>query len=144
MIRLMAESDLLAIHRLNQQELGYVTDKTALQKQMQNLFHCQRHFLYVAKKDDKVVGYVHATVYESLLTEQNWLNIMELAVLSDYQGQGIGKQLMQRIEQIALEKELGGIRLNSGESRVMAHRFYERIGYKNDKLQLRFTKQLRG
>ena len=53
---------------------------------------------------------------------------------------GIGKQLMQKIEQAASERDLVGVRLNSGETRTGAHKFYESIGYSSDKNQKRFLK----
>ena len=47
---------------------------------------------------------------------------------------------MQKIELAANERNLAGIRLNSGETRLAAHKFYESIGYSCDKSQKRFLK----
>ncbi|WEM60487.1 GNAT family N-acetyltransferase [Streptococcus parauberis] len=70
-------------------------------------------------------------------------NILGLAVLPDYQRRGIGGQLMRAIEEIAKKNNINYIRLNSGNSRKEAHAFYQHLGYKSDKIQKRFLKELR-
>lgn len=89
----------------------------------------------------QVSGYIHAQVYESLYSNRGY-NILGLAVLSAYQGQGIGSKLLKAVERLAIEKGLSFIRLNSAEHRKQAHRFYEYLGYESDKLQYRFIKHL--
>lgn len=49
---------------------------------------------------------------------------------------------MTALEKEARLRNYAVIRLNSGVKRVEAHQFYERIGYKNDKMQKRFIKRL--
>ena len=44
------------------------------------------------------------------------------------------------IEKYATDNGISFIRLNSANHRVEAHKFYENIGYKSDKLQKRFIK----
>ncbi|MBF6625093.1 GNAT family N-acetyltransferase [Aerococcaceae bacterium zg-BR9] len=87
------------------------------------------------------MAYVYAQRYDSLLTEQAWLNIMALAVDSKYQGQTIGITLMSTVETLAQQQKYDGIRLNSGAQRLAAHRFYEHIGYTGDKTQRHFAKR---
>ncbi|AGT45161.1 FR47-like protein [Treponema pedis str. T A4] len=47
---------------------------------------------------------------------------------------------MEHLELNAQKKSIKFIRLNSGETRVEAHKFYGNIGYVCDKTQKRFIK----
>ncbi|HEP1784450.1 TPA: hypothetical protein VB872_002433 [Streptococcus suis] len=50
------------------------------------------------------------------------------------------KNVMISLEEEAQKRNFEGIRLNSGEKRTQAHKFYEAIGYTSDKSQKRFLK----
>ena len=63
-----------------------------------------------------------------------------LTVDPDFRGNGVGKKLMRHIEKYAIDNGISFIRLSSANHRVEAHKFYENIGYKSDKLQKRFIK----
>ncbi|MBS4456440.1 GNAT family N-acetyltransferase [Tuanshanicoccus lijuaniae] len=140
-IRTIQVSDASAIQRINAVELGYTISAEQLEQRIRTLVDDCQHYIFVAEMDQQVVGYVHAQRYDSLLTEQAWLNIMALAVDSKYQGQTIGITLMSTVETLAQQQKYGGIRLNSGAQRLAAHRFYEHIGYTGDKTQRRFAKR---
>ncbi|MDQ0088526.1 ribosomal protein S18 acetylase RimI-like enzyme [Paenibacillus anaericanus] len=49
--------------------------------------------------------------------------------------QGIGKKLMLEIERIAKERDCYYIILVSGEQRKEAHVFYEKLGFKDEKVE---------
>lgn len=53
---------------------------------------------------------------------------------------GIGKKLMSKLENYAVDNNISFIRLNSALKREEAHKFYEHIGYTCDKVQKRFIK----
>ena len=55
-------------------------------------------------------------------------------------GQGIGKSLLQGLDQEAKRRGYGFIRLNSADHRLGAHAFYEKVGYTCDKVQKRFIR----
>jgi len=95
--------------------------------------------VYEDENTKKVIGFVHAQVYESVYSDTG-LNILGLAVDPDFRGNGVGKKLMGYIEKYATDNGISFIRLNSANHRVEAHKFYENIGYKCDKLQKRFIK----
>ena len=101
------------------------------------------HYIYVYEDEElqNVVGFVHAEVYESLYSYAG-LNILGLAVLPEFQGKGIGKELMHHLEVNAKNDSIEFIRLNSADYRGDAHKFYENIGYVCDKTQKRFIKRL--
>ncbi|SDQ27242.1 GNAT family N-acetyltransferase [Carnobacterium viridans] len=139
-VRDMQLIDAEAINLLNTESLGYDISIEITKKQMEKLLiNPNHHIFYIAEEEELVVGYVHAELYETLYSEP-MLNVLALAVNQTYQKKGIGKQLMQKIEQAASERDLVGVRLNSGETRTGAHKFYESIGYSSDKNQKRFLK----
>lgn len=140
MIRDMKINDAEKIRLINAESLGYELSLETTKKQMEKLLaDSTHHIFYVAEENGLVAGYVHAELYETLYSE-SMLNVMALAVDKEYQNKGIGKQLMQKIELVASEHSLIGVRLNSGETRLGAHKFYESIGYTCDKSQKRFLK----
>ena len=70
------------------------------------------------------------------------INILGLAVSSNFRKQGAGKLLLTAIEEWAKSLDIKIIRLNSGSSRTDAHSFYTSNGYTNKKEQIRFIKNL--
>ncbi|MEQ2876371.1 GNAT family N-acetyltransferase [Enterococcus asini] len=71
----------------------------------------------------------------------SYKNILALAVAKDYQHQGIGRTLLQGIEQWARTTGAAGVRLVSGEERIEVHEFYAACGYQRKKKQVNFRKE---
>ena len=144
MIRNIKIEDAEAIQRICNISLGYAVSIETVMKQIQKLSEdVNHHYIYVYEDEklQKVGGFVHAEVYESLYSFAG-LNILGLAVLPEFQGKGIGKELMRHLELNAKNNSIAFIRLNSADYRVEAHKFYESIGYVCDKTQKRFIKKL--
>ena len=55
---------------------------------------------------------------------------------------GIGKRLLQNVEEWALLTGATGVCLNSGAERKEAHLFYKKCGYEKGKQQVKFLKRL--
>ena len=144
MIRNIKLEDAEAIQRICNISLGYSVSIETVMRQIQKLSEDVNHhyvYVYEDEKLQKVVGFVHAEVYESLYSYSG-LNILGLAVLPEFQGKGIGKELMYYLEVNAKNDSVLFVRLNSADYRVEAHKFYESIGYVCDKTQKRFIKRL--
>ena len=144
MIRNIKIEDAEAIQRICNISLGYSVSIETVMRQIQKLSEdVNHHYIYVYEDEEfqKVVGFMHAEVYESLYSYAG-LNILGLAVLPEFQGKGIGKELMNHLELKAKDDSVTFIRLNSADYRVEAHKFYESIGYVCDKTQKRFIKKL--
>ena len=144
MIRNIKIEDAEAIQRICNISLGYSVSVEIVMRQIQKLSEdVNHHYIYVYEDEklQKVVGFVHAEVYESLYSYTG-LNILGLAVLPEFQGKGIGRELMHHLELKAKDDFVLFIRLNSADYRVEAHKFYENIGYVCDKTQKRFIKRL--
>ncbi|MBK4774692.1 GNAT family N-acetyltransferase [Streptococcus rubneri] len=141
MLRNLLLTDVEALSQINEQALGYSfsTEKTA--QQLAKLTKDAHHFFigFEDSETQQLLGYVHAEVYQSLYSDPGF-NVLALAVLPDQQGKGIGKTLLQGLEQEAKQRVYAFIRLNSADYRIEAHAFYEHVGYSCDKLQKRFIK----
>ena len=141
MLRSLKETDVASIYEINKEALGYAFSPEDTASQLARLSQDSHHFLlgYEDPASHALLGYVHAAVYESLYSHAGF-NILALAVLPQMQGKGIGKALLQGLEQETEKRGYKFIRLNSADHRIGAHAFYEQVGYTCDKLQKRFIK----
>ena len=141
MLRALKPTDTGSIYEINKEALGYAFSPEDTASQLARLSQDSHHFLlgYEDPASHDLLGYVHAEVYESLYSNAGF-NILALAVLPQMQGKGIGKALLQGLEQETEKRGYKFIRLNSAEHRIGAHAFYEQVGYTCDKLQKRFIK----
>ena len=145
MLRDLKTTDVAAICDINKEALGYSFSPEETASQLAKLSQDSHHYLlgFEDSTSHDLVGYVHAEVYESLYSKPGF-NILALAVLPQTQGQGIGRTLLQGLEQEAKKRGYNFIRLNSADHRLGAHAFYERVGYTCDKMQKRFIKLIKG
>ena len=141
MLRALKATDFSSIYEINKEALGYAFSPEETASQLAKLSQDPHHFLlgYEDPASHALLGYVHAEVYESLYSNAGF-NILALAVLPQMQGKGIGKALLQGLEQETEKRGYKFIRLNSADHRIGAHAFYEQVGYTCDKLQKRFIK----
>lgn len=130
-----------AICRISSNDLGYKCEEQFVKERLEKL-DTTREVVFVAELDGEVAGYVHAEVY-SLLYWEPMVNILGLAVSSDFRRKGAGKALMKRVEEWAKERKIKEIRLNSGGTRKEAHEFYRTIGFDDEKVQIRFLKEVK-
>ena len=145
MLRALKATDVASIHEINKEALGYSFNLEDTASQLANLSQDSHHYLlgFEDSSSHDLLGYVHAEVYESLYSKPGF-NILALAVLPQLQGKGIGKTLLEGLEQEAEKRGYNFIRLNSAGHRTGAHAFYERVGYTCDKMQKRFIKLIKG
>ena len=141
MLRDLQETDVNAICEINQEALGYSFSPEYTASQLAKLSQDSHHFLlgYEDEVSHVLLGYVHAEVYESLYSKTGF-NILGLAVSPQAQGQGIGKSLLNGLEEEAKRRGYEFIRLNSANHRLGAYAFYEKVGYTCDKVQKRFIR----
>lgn len=141
MLRDLKTTDVAAICEINKKALGYSFSLEETASQLAKLSQDSHHYLlgFEDSTSHDLLGYVHAEVYESLYSKPGF-NILALAVLPQTQGQGIGKTLLQGLEQEAKNRGYNFIRLNSADHRLGAHAFYEKVGYTCDKTQKRFIR----
>ena len=140
LIREATIEDAFAICNISCADLGYDCSCEFVSTRISNLDK-GREKVFVAEVNGIVAGYVHAEKYQTLYFEP-MINILGLAVSSEFRRRGIGRMLLKRAERWANEVGIHKIRLNSGASRKEAHSFYRAMGYSNEKGQIRFIKDI--
>jgi ribosomal protein S18 acetylase RimI-like enzyme len=143
MIRKMRVDDAVAVWDITTRSLGYDCAKDTVTAQIAKL-EDDPHYLCLVWEDEatgEVLAFLQAAEYETLHSHGGW-DVINLAVVPERQGEGIGRTLLSGFEeQIAA---YGGrfVRLNSRVERTGAHAFYAQVGYDSDKVQKHFSKQL--
>jgi GNAT superfamily N-acetyltransferase len=117
-------------------ELDYEDMKKVFEHKLQ----APDHFFIAALYGPQIVGFCSLTVKHNLWIQGFLGNVDEMVVEESYRGMGIGKQLMQRITTIALEKNCKRLELESSFHREEAHTFYEELGF--EKRAYLFSKEI--
>ncbi len=141
MIRKAEMKDYLDIARLSG-VLGYPISEVAVKKNLARILKDADHEFLVFELGERVTAFIEAEIYAPVYAEQVMLNVLGLVVDEKNQGQGIGAQLLNALEEKAKAREIKVIRLNSGVQRHEAHEFYEHQGYTSNHSQKRFLKFL--
>ncbi|MBP1547696.1 MAG: GNAT family N-acetyltransferase [Oscillospiraceae bacterium] len=140
-IREFRTEDCESIWRLNTYEMGYDYPIEDTREKLSALIRSDEHKIFVAVCCDEVIGYVHANNYD-LIYASHMKNIMGIAVAEHMKRKGVGRALLEAVENWARETNAEGVRLVSGESRRDAHKFYHRCGYSGDKMQINMVKKI--
>jgi len=114
--RLGSVDDIDAVFDLNQQSFAEKWSKDSLLQVMQAGFD-----LYIYEKDQTLAGYI---LSQSILDE---VHIMQVAVASEYQRQGIAKTLSLKL--IYDKKESTSILLEVRASNLAAQKLYSQLGF---------------
>ncbi len=122
--------------------LGYPISEAAVKKNLTRILKDADHEFLVFELGERVTAFIEAEIYAPVYAEQVMLNVLGLVVDEKNQGQGIGAQLLNALEEKAKVREIKVIRLNSGVQRHEAHQFYEHQGYTSNHSQKRFLKFL--
>jgi len=95
---------------------------------------------FVATLEGVVVGWIEIAVVHHLQSAPYAL-IGGLVVKDGIRGKGVGRSLCERAETWAWSVGVDTVRVTSRSSRIQAHRFYLRDGYRIDKTSLVFEKK---
>jgi GNAT superfamily N-acetyltransferase len=139
MIRDADNTDLDRIADLFHQ-LGYATGAGPTGQKLRQLRESQGGAVFVADQDGGVVGVAIVHLLQPLHIEAAWALLSALVVDEQHRSAGIGEQLLARAEGFAKERGCSQLELSSSSTRVQAHAFYERNGYREKRL--RFVKTL--
>ena len=104
-----------------------------MQEYLKEFIDSQDKQLIVCEKDGQICGYAMLefickpeTAYRYAL---EYIEVGELGVSKNYQKQGIGKQLMQEVKNIAQQRKIKKIELNMWSFNDNALNFYEKLGF---------------
>ncbi len=139
-IRDYCRNDISGVCDLMKNSLGYDVTPDILAKRIEKMENHGEYKVLVAVDNDNVLGFIGLCLGLAFEIEGNIMRIIALAVKPNYQGQGIGTQLVSQAEKFANEKGVTVIGVNSGLKRELAHKFYEKQGF--SKKGYSFTKIL--
>ena len=121
--------------------LGYPVSSEVMRDRLVRVSKLDTHVVFVADAKGEIVGWTHAAEQEILETGCG-CEIWGLVVAENQRGRGVGRLLIQAIEQWALARGLNQISVRSNVIRPESHQFYERIGYERFKTQHAYRKTL--
>ena len=138
-IRKAARNDAACVAELSGQ-LGYPVATEVMAQRLERVLGRAEHVVFVAETTE-IVGWVHAAEQEILETG-TVCEIWGLVVADGQRGKGIGRRLIEAVEEWALSRGLKQVSLRSNIIRPEAHPFYERIGFTRYKTQHAYRKSL--
>jgi GNAT superfamily N-acetyltransferase len=115
-------------------ELGYPATLEELAARFKSFLQNSGYGVAVGEQGETITGFVAWSKSKVFISNAVRFHIEGLVVASDYRGKGIGKKLMEFVEEIAQENRPSIIDLTSGLRREKdgTHEFYKGLGYKNE------------
>ena len=92
-------------------------------------------------EEGRPVGYIFVGDCHFVGTK-SFLEIIQIMIEEEYRGQGIGKLMIKYVEDLYYEKGIRQVRLHSRVILTKAHKFYEKIGFREFKQSKFFIKDL--
>ncbi|AIQ52219.1 GNAT family N-acetyltransferase [Paenibacillus sp. FSL R7-0331] len=131
------ETDSLAeLNELYRELTGELTDPARLKETFASVKADSRYILLGAYVDGELLGSLMGILCQDLVGECRPFMVIENVVVSARaRRQGLARQLMTAIEQLARERNCYYIILVSGEKRKEAHVFYEKMGYREEQVE---------
>jgi GNAT superfamily N-acetyltransferase len=132
----LADADRLA--KLMEQ-LGYPTGASQMEERLKGILPCADYQTFVAEISNHIVGMIGLHIGHYYEKDGLYAQIVALVVQQGFQGQHIGSSLVAESERWLQEHGINTVIVNSGNTRIAAHRFYEHIGYQAT--GIRFVKE---
>ncbi|HEX7611156.1 MAG TPA: GNAT family N-acetyltransferase [Candidatus Limnocylindrales bacterium] len=120
-------------------ELGYPAEPGEIERRLAAL--PPDDDVWVATIEGVVVGWIHCSLRRTLVVEPH-IEILGNVVGERWQGRGVGRALMAQAERSADERGVSVVRLRSGSHRDGAHAFYRAVGYREQKTQRVFVREI--
>ena len=122
--------------------LGYPVEPEVVKQRVERLLSRPENVLLVADlAESGVAGWIHAAE-KDILEAGRSCEILGLVVAANQRNHGIGRRLVERVEQWAVERGLTQISVRSNVLRTESHQFYERLGYARTKTQHAYRKRI--
>lgn len=112
-------------------ELGYPASTSAVESRLGRLARHADVAVFVADRDGTAVGLATGHVLEVVHADDDVAMLTALIVAERHRGQGIGRGLVDAVENWAVRRGARRITVASGLGRAVAHTFYEKLGYEH-------------
>jgi GNAT superfamily N-acetyltransferase len=123
------------------EQLGYPIPTTQIEMNINELVTSPNHIAFVAIYNQQIVGWIHA--FRAMLIESKpFIEIGGLVVDENFRNSGIGKKLVNKTKEWAIQKAINEVRVRSNVLRNEAHRFYLNNGFIEIKQQKVFQLHL--
>jgi GNAT superfamily N-acetyltransferase len=141
LIRHATTADTVALAKLLEQ-LGYPLGRDEVAANV-HIYQKMQGYVFVAEEEEKVVAFISGIFIPQFHLREMMFRITALSVDESSRTKGVGRQLVQKIEELCRKNGCGSIELTSGAQRKNdAHVFYERLGFASYKGK-RFIKKLK-
>ncbi|NLW56622.1 MAG: GNAT family N-acetyltransferase [Firmicutes bacterium] len=140
-VRLAVPEDFTLLARLAGQ-LGPEQEPAQVRTRLLDLLKREDHVVYIAEAAGDMAGWIHAYLYRPLHKEI-MVEIAGLVVEKNSRRMGIGRRLLEAVEEWAKAHGCSQVCLDSNIVRKEAHQFYQRVGYELSKTQYTFRKELK-
>jgi GNAT superfamily N-acetyltransferase len=121
--------------------LGYPVDRENMQRRLARIGGCEEHVVLVAETSGQIIGWIHGAVHEFLVAGRVG-EICGLVVAEGQRTNGVGRRLVEAVEQWARGRGLDQVSVRSNVARPESHPFYEKVGYTRLKTQHVYRKSL--
>jgi GNAT superfamily N-acetyltransferase len=121
-------------------QLGYRTSAAQMHQRLAVLLSRPDHHTFVACMAHRVVGMASVWLGYAIEFDGRYGRITAVSVDERVRRQGVGRALMQYVEQWLRAQHAAMVTLTSAAHRREAHRFYESLGYEGN--GVRFKKWL--
>jgi GNAT superfamily N-acetyltransferase len=141
-IRHAREQDCTEIARLAGQ-LGYPVSDDMMSLRLRRLINSSSDIVFVAEASDggELIGWIQGSLSQYLESDYR-VEIAGLVVDERFHRNGIGRDLVDRVERWAVERGVLQASVRCRTTRPEAHLFYESLGYTRAKTQIAFRKPL--
>lgn len=132
-VRAAAKRDTLQIlnllYQLDRPKPKTKSEESEFERKIMQYLQEKDKKIVVATLGSKIVGLVSVIFVPKLNQTKLELYIPDLVVLDTHRQQGIGRTLIDYCIQLAKKKGCFRIRLESGNKRKVAHKFYSNLGF---------------
>lgn len=134
--------DTLRLYRESGVDSGDTVELAVAEGWFQRSLQYPNYHLWVAELEGKVVGTFTLLIMDNLIHQGSPSGIVEaVAVDPQLQGQGIGKQMMQRASAECRAANCYKLALSTNLKRERAHAFYESLGFEKHGYSFRIDLQ---
>ncbi len=131
-IRLAKLSDYEELINLYNLFVGKKRFSTKNNDSFEKVLDSSNNFVFVAEENNKLVGFTTFSIRLVIRYPKPIAELDELFIIEEYRKHGIGKKLMEAVEEKAKALDCLNMFIESVYDRTAAHEFYESLGYKNE------------